>query len=300
MIQISYISTPSRQLSSEELKELLASCRRYNAAHGVTGMLLYYNSIFLQVLEGDEAEVDALMERISKDPRHADIKMLRRREIEQREFPDWHMAFRRLTGEHFSTIPELSHVAGRGGEDLDALASDDRVLERVVDHFRKEKMREMGQEELSLDDPDPLINGLHRIIRHMVRVVAVLMVFTIFWGVIDVVYVLYTQVLDPAINEFVVRDIIIVFGAFLTVLIAIEIFMNITLYLRDDVIHIRLVIVTALMAIARKVIILDFEKVEPMYMFATAAIVVALGITYWLVGGKTSLERLTRRNAANG
>ena len=120
------------------------------------------------------------------------------------------------------------------------------------------------------------------------------------WSIISARKRCAKWVLDPAINEFVVRDIIIVFGAFLTVLIAIEIFMNITLYLRDDVIHIRLVIVTALMAIARKVIILDFEKVEPMYMFATAAIVVALGVTYWLVGGKTSLERLTRRNVENG
>ena len=292
MIQISYISTPTRAFSSEELKELLNSCRRYNRANGVTGMLLYYNSIFLQVLEGEEDEIDSLLERIRQDGRHTDLKLLRRREIAQREFPDWSMAFKRLTGEHFSAIPELSMVdAAELTAEGDVDKSD--VVDKVVEHFRKEQKRELGQEDLSLDDPDPLINSLHRIIRHMVRVVAVLMVFTIFWGVIDVVYVLYTRVLSPAINEFVVRDIIIVFGAFLTVLIAIEIFMNITLYLRDDVIHIRLVIVTALMAIARKVIILDFEKVEPMYMFATAAIVVALGITYWLVGGKTTLERLS-------
>ncbi|MGL1835036.1 phosphate-starvation-inducible PsiE family protein [Rhodocyclaceae bacterium SMB388] len=50
------------------------------------------------------------------------------------------------------------------------------------------------------------------------------------------------------------------FAAFLAVLIAIEIFANITLYLRDEVIHVKLVIATALMAIARKVIVLDFSE----------------------------------------
>jgi uncharacterized membrane protein (DUF373 family) len=78
-----------------------------------------------------------------------------------------------------------------------------------------------------------------------------------------------------------------VFGAFLAVLIAIEIFMNITLYLRDDVVHVRLVVATALIAIARKVIILDFEKIEPLYIFATPAVVLALGIVYWLMGSQS-------------
>jgi uncharacterized membrane protein (DUF373 family) len=131
-----------------------------------------------------------------------------------------------------------------------------------------------------------MINVLHRIIRGAVRVLAVLMVLTILWGVIDVVMVLYSKILQPSFEDLRPRDIIVVFGAFLAVLIAIEIFMNITLYLRDDVVHVRLVVATALIAIARKVIILDFEKIEPLYIFATAAVVLALGIVYWLMGSQ--------------
>jgi uncharacterized membrane protein (DUF373 family) len=131
-----------------------------------------------------------------------------------------------------------------------------------------------------------MINVLHHIIRAAVRVLAVLMVVTILWGVIDVVMVLYGQVFRPAFQELSVRDIVVTFGAFLAVLIAIEIFMNITLYLRDDVVHIKLVIATALMAIARKVIVFDFAKIEPMYILATAAVVLALGIVYWLIDRK--------------
>jgi uncharacterized membrane protein (DUF373 family) len=52
---------------------------------------------------------------------------------------------------------------------------------------------------------------------------------------------------------------------------------------------VRLVIATALMAIARKVIIFDFEKISPHYVYATAAVVLALGVTYWLITKRTDL-----------
>jgi uncharacterized membrane protein (DUF373 family) len=79
------------------------------------------------------------------------------------------------------------------------------------------------------------------------------------------------------------NDILMTFGAFMVVLIAIEIFQNIILYLRDDVIHVKIVLATALMAIARKVIILDYDELEPMYIFATGVVLVATGIAYWFV-----------------
>lgn len=58
-------------------------------------------------------------------------------------------------------------------------------------------------------------------------------------------------------------------------------------YYSTDVIPVRLVIATALMAIARKVIIFDFEKITPPFIYGTAAVVLALGITYWLITKKT-------------
>jgi uncharacterized membrane protein (DUF373 family) len=76
------------------------------------------------------------------------------------------------------------------------------------------------------------------------------------------------------------------FGALLVVLIAIEIFINITLYLREDVIHVKLVIATALMAIARKAIVLDYGEIGYEYVYATAAVVLSLGITYRLIERK--------------
>jgi uncharacterized membrane protein (DUF373 family) len=142
-------------------------------------------------------------------------------------------------------------------------------------------------EELSEEHHDPLIRSLHGVIRVCVRFLALLMVFVILLGVADVMYVLFSRLMEPPYMLLNVSDIFKVFSAFMVVLIAIEIFINIRLYLGSNTLPIKLVLATALMAIARKVIVLDLTNTDAIYVFAIAAVVLALGITYWLVG-KTS------------
>jgi uncharacterized membrane protein (DUF373 family) len=150
----------------------------------------------------------------------------------------------------------------------------------------KEFFIEPGHE-LEDKSGDPFIGFLHRIIRVAVKVLAALMVMVIVWGIGDVVYVLYQRLMAPPFLLLSIGDILATFGAFLAVLIAIEIFINITLYLKTNVIPVRLVVATALMAISRKVIIFDFGEITPLFVLATAAVVFALGITYWLITKKT-------------
>ena len=145
-------------------------------------------------------------------------------------------------------------------------------------------------EELPTEHEDALIAFLHKVIKIAVKILAVLMVIVIFWGVADVIYVLYHNLMDEPYMLLNISDIFKTFAAFLAVLIAIEIYQNIVLYLRTDVLPIKLVIATALMAIARKVIIIDFKDLSPDYIFATAAVVLSLGITYYLIAKKEELE----------
>jgi uncharacterized membrane protein (DUF373 family) len=134
---------------------------------------------------------------------------------------------------------------------------------------------------------EPLIHWLHVVIRFCVRVLAVLMTLVIMWSVADVAWVLYQRAsISPTVGLLNVDDILVSFGAFMATLIAIEIFLNIVLYLRDDVLHVKLVLATALMAIARKVIVMDYKTLEPTYIWATAAVIFALSIGYWLVARK--------------
>ncbi|QOY50932.1 phosphate-starvation-inducible PsiE family protein [Candidatus Sulfurimonas baltica] len=153
-------------------------------------------------------------------------------------------------------------------------------------------------DELPTEHEDALIAFLHKIIKIAVKVLAILMVLVIFWGVGDVVYVLYQNLMAPPFMLLSISDIFKTFAAFLVVLIAIEIYQNIVMYLRTDVIPIKLVVATALMAIARKVIIIDFSTITPMYIFATAAVVLALGITYYLIGKHHKEKILDQRKGA--
>ncbi len=142
--------------------------------------------------------------------------------------------------------------------------------------------------DLQLEHEDPTIRFLHRIIRGAVKVLAILMVMVIVWGIGDVVYVLFQRLTHPPYLLLQINDILATFGAFLAVLIAIEIFINIKMYLSTNVIPVRLVVATALMAIARKVIIFDFETITPPYIYGTAAVIFSLGVTYWLITRDTS------------
>ena len=134
------------------------------------------------------------------------------------------------------------------------------------------------------DSPDALLKVLQRAIRVGVRALAILMTVLILLGVIDVAWILFEKAMGSS-PRFVlsISDILATFGAFLAVLIAIEIFVNIVMYLREDVIHVKIVVATALMAIARKVIILDFSETSADLVWATAGVILATSIAYWLV-----------------
>ncbi|MEH2154457.1 phosphate-starvation-inducible PsiE family protein [Nostoc sp.] len=74
-----------------------------------------------------------------------------------------------------------------------------------------------------------------------------------------------------------------VFGLFLNILIALEILENITAYLRKHVFQVELVIVTSLIAVARKIIILDLEKVEGIDIIGLGIAILALSISYLII-----------------
>ncbi|HNP29314.1 MAG TPA: phosphate-starvation-inducible PsiE family protein [Nitrospirales bacterium] len=282
MIQITYLSSATRAMSQGDLEDILKTARENNARLGITGMLLYGNKTFIQILEGEEGVVDELVKTIKRDPRHTNVQIVKKKPIDQHEYADWSMGFKRVSGEDFEAVKGLEDFEEKNFNTT-FLGSQASLVDSLMEHFRKERIRKIGQEELSLDEEDRFMQILHQTIRGAVKVLAVLMVFTILWGVVDVVYILYQQLLAPTFTTFSIRDIVTTFGAFMAVLIAIEIFINITLYIRKDVIHVKLVVATALMAIARKVIIFDFSKITPLYIFGTATVVLALGITYWLI-----------------
>ncbi|WP_087022933.1 phosphate-starvation-inducible PsiE family protein [Thaumasiovibrio subtropicus] len=130
---------------------------------------------------------------------------------------------------------------------------------------------------------DKMIDAFHRVIHLSVKLLALFMVVLIVMGVLDVGWTMAQKLMHPPHFVLKVSDLLALFGAFMAVLIAIEIFINITVYLREEVIHVKIVIATALMAAARKVIVLDLEKYDAWQVASLALVFFAASFAYWFV-----------------
>lgn len=91
--QILYQSTEVYEMDSSDMLKLLLDSRAYNAEHRITGLLIYHNHRFMQLLEGEREEVRALYSNITRDARHSDITIQIEGFESVRMFSDWHMAF---------------------------------------------------------------------------------------------------------------------------------------------------------------------------------------------------------------
>jgi hypothetical protein len=93
LAQIIYTSSATVPFSEKPLVDLLAKARRNNHALNISGMLVYDEGFFIQVLEGPEKDVDALFARIGKDPGHCNVRLLLRQQLTEKEYDEWSMGF---------------------------------------------------------------------------------------------------------------------------------------------------------------------------------------------------------------
>lgn len=82
---LTYVSVASVPVTKSLLRNILASSLKNNKSLEITGMLVYYDSTFIQVLEGFADHVSKIFEVISKDERHDNVVVLNEAEIEERE-----------------------------------------------------------------------------------------------------------------------------------------------------------------------------------------------------------------------
>ncbi|MDX1756155.1 MAG: BLUF domain-containing protein [Marinobacter sp.] len=123
--QLIYISTASVLLDEPTLLKMLQHFRQNNAVREVTGLMLYCDGNILQLLEGDEAEVESLFCVIASDPRHESVTRLYAGRCGQRDFPEWRMGFQRwapaqlpLDPDGFSRIAENPDIANAQVDEL--------------------------------------------------------------------------------------------------------------------------------------------------------------------------------------
>ena len=107
-------ATTKRAFSPADLATLLAECREKNSKAGLTGMLLYSEGTFFQVLEGDRPVVEDLLERLTKDKRHERVRKIILEPIEERAFTQWTMGYAKVTKQELAEIPGLSDFFAQG------------------------------------------------------------------------------------------------------------------------------------------------------------------------------------------
>jgi hypothetical protein len=93
MRQLVYFSTAAVRQSEAIIADILEVSRRRNELEGVTGLLVAGGHRYLQILEGEDAAIGAVMKRIERDERHLGIHILVDRTIKRRDFDSWTMAF---------------------------------------------------------------------------------------------------------------------------------------------------------------------------------------------------------------
>jgi hypothetical protein len=131
LIHLIYTSSLCRGVAEDEVARILDSSARHNSAGGITGMLLYDDGNFLQVLEGAPDAVHETYQRILRDVRHHQTYLLLEEPIAARDFPDWSMGFRNLNAVAEKDLPEQARhfkfdfggaaIRGRPGDALDLL-----------------------------------------------------------------------------------------------------------------------------------------------------------------------------------
>ena len=136
LFQLVYMSSATEAFTKDQLRELLKGSHRRNARAGITGLLLYKDGNFMQVLEGEEAAVRQLFEKIKQDARHHDIITLLQHSIPERQFPDASMAFRDLNSAESKAIPGYSEFLNTP-LDGELMAKDLPRCQRLLLLFKK-------------------------------------------------------------------------------------------------------------------------------------------------------------------
>lgn len=113
MIYLIYISSAVKSFTEEDLIEVLKKSRENNTRLGITGMLLFKDGNFLQVLEGEESGVMKLYDTIARDSRHHGLSILDQGPLAQRQFADWSMGFRNLDDDTVKSLPGFNQFMNK-------------------------------------------------------------------------------------------------------------------------------------------------------------------------------------------
>ena len=108
LTSVTYTSLARLDLQTSDLEDIHRTAREANVLEGITGLLVFNGTHFLQIIEGSETAIEELVERLRKDPRHTGFEVRDKRKVEARSFPDWSMELVRVNASYFQARDTLA------------------------------------------------------------------------------------------------------------------------------------------------------------------------------------------------
>jgi hypothetical protein len=137
-----YVSAATKPFAPADLRTLLSKARAFNSSIGIgiSGLLLYHERSFFQILEGEVEQITHLFAHIGKDKRHDNVLLLSREEVKERNFGAWSMGFvdvdpmtTKLTG--FLKLLEVK-------SSFLELQGDAKLVAKLIDGFQEGRWRQ--------------------------------------------------------------------------------------------------------------------------------------------------------------
>lgn len=105
---LTYTSLAQLDLAVADLEDIHRTARIMNGLNGITGLLIFNGTHFLQVIEGGAEAIDALVDNLRRDPRHTGFEIRDTSTIEKRSFPDWSMELVKIEAGYFEACESVA------------------------------------------------------------------------------------------------------------------------------------------------------------------------------------------------
>lgn len=124
---------------------------------------------------------------------------------------------------------------------------------------------------------------LKRFEHFIILALLVMMIFVVFLSTIELAVILVQEMIKPPFLLLDIEEMLTVFGFFMMILIGIELMETVKIYLEKETVHVEVILMVAIIAIARKVIIIDVKEMEASALIGIAAIILALSVGYFAI-----------------
>lgn len=127
-----------------------------------------------------------------------------------------------------------------------------------------------------------MLNYLHLLRKLIIAILLMGITAILLYATFHVIYSVGYEIFSVSFTEFSSDKLVELFGTFLIILIGVELLETVKIFLKDDEVHVDLVILVAIIAIARKVIVWNFKEHTPYELIGLSVMLLALGLSYYL------------------